>query len=270
MIRGMGSRAWIHPSIAWRRRASLAGHSPRTEASSSQTAREHVASGSEDGPGHRNERRGILIVLGILVLTILVSLLVKKDKSLYILGYIAAIVYVMRGPRRNNRPWSEVGIKAPQSFLEDLRNVWYLALIVIFIFQFLAPEMGVAHLLGYYHHLVHYINARISEVPVLVGTALILSLFETIVYQVFVQERLSWFIGTPTAIILASALAGFAHAASAGSGTFNVAFTDAAGVALDFAVFGIIWARTHNLVVTWATHYAADITGFIALTLIFR
>ena len=265
MERTLGHRLRVR-----RRGVSLAGRSPGTVGSSSQTAREDPGSHSGKSPGHSEELRGLLIVLGILVLTILVSLLVKKDKSLYILGYIVAIVYVMRGPRRNNRPWSEVGIKPPRSFLEDLKKVWYLVLIVVFIFQFLAPEMGVAHLLGYYQLLVHYINARVSQVPGLAGAALILSLFETIVYQVFVQERLSWFIGTPAAIVLASVLAGFAHAASAGWGTFNVAFTDAAGVVLDFAVFGIIWARTRNLAVTWAAHYAADITGIIALTLIFR
>jgi membrane protease YdiL (CAAX protease family) len=253
-----------------RRGASWAGRSPTTAGSGSQAAREDPGSHSGNGPGRSGELRGPLIVLGILVLTILVSLLVKKDKSLYLLGYIVAIVYVMRGPRRNSRPWSEVGIKPPRSFFQDLKKIWYLVLIVVFIFQFLAPEMGVAHLLGYYHLLVHYINVRVSQVPGLAGAALILSLFETIVYQVCVQERLSWFIGTPAAIALASVLAGFAHAASAGSGTFSVAFTDAAGVALDFAVYGIIWARTHNLAVTWATHYAADITGIIALTLIFR
>jgi uncharacterized protein len=217
---------------------------------------------------HRKELRGFLIVLGILVLAIAISLLVKKDKSLYIVGYIVAIGYVMRGPRRNNRPWSEVGIRPGTSFFGDLRKVWYLVILVVSLFQVLPPEM--AHLLGYYHHLIHYINARVSQVPALIGLALILSLFETIVYQVFVQERLSWFIGTPTAILLASALAGLTHAASAGGGSFNVVFTDAAGVALDFVIFGIIWARTRNLIVTWLTHYTADIMGVIALTFIFR
>ena len=64
-------------------------------------------------------------------------------------------------------------------------------------------------------------------------------------------------------------LAGLAHAASGTSASFHLVFVDSAGVALDFIVFGIIWARTHNLAVTWATHYAADVMGIIALTVIF-
>ncbi|HYB22777.1 MAG TPA: hypothetical protein VED41_03200, partial [Solirubrobacteraceae bacterium] len=64
-------------------------------------------------------------------------------------------------------------------------------------------------------------------------------------------------------------IAGFAHAATLTSGGFHVVLTDSAGVALDFAVFGIIWARTRNLAVVWATHYATDIVGLIALTFMF-
>ena len=63
-------------------------------------------------------------------------------------------------------------------------------------------------------------------------------------------------------------LAAFAHAAEK-SGSFQVVFTDSAGVTLDFIIFGIIWARTRNLALTWATHYATDLVGIIALTWIF-
>ena len=116
--------------------------------------------------------------------------------------------------------------------------------------------------------LLHHISQRTSQVPGLVVAALILTLLETIVYQVCIQERLSWFIGTPAAILVAIVLAGFAHAVGT-PGSFHVVLTDSAGVALDFIVFGIIWARTHNLALTWLTHYAADIVGIIALAMIF-
>jgi len=219
------------------------------------------------GADHR-EWRGFLIFFGILILTIAISLAVKKDKSLYVFGYIMAIVYVAGGPRRRGEPWSEVGVRPARAFLDDLESVWYLVVLVVLVFQFL--PVGVAHLFGYYHPLIHYINARVSQVPALIGLALILTLFETIVYQVFVQQRLSRFIGTPAAIVVASVLAGLAHAASAGTGSLNVAVTDVAGVALDFAVFGVIWARTRNLALTWLTHYATDIIGILALAFILR
>lgn len=40
---------------------------------------------------------------------------------------------------------------------------------------------------------------------------------------------------------------------------------DVAGVMLDGIFFGIIFAKTKNLAVTWTTHYVADIVGIIAL-----
>lgn len=216
----------------------------------------------------RKDLRGVLIVLAVLVLTVIVSLVVNKDKNLFVVGYIVAIVYVMRRPWRENRSWSEVGVKPATDFFKDLRKVWYLAAIVVLLFQLLPPEFGVAHLFGFYPQLLHHITQRTSKIPGLVGAAVILTLFETIVYQVCIQERLSWFIGTPAAVLLASVVAASAHAAGT-SGSFDAVFTDSAGVALDFIVLGIIWARTHNLAVTWATHYAADVVGIIALTLIF-
>ena len=216
----------------------------------------------------RHDLRGVLTVIAVLLFTIIVSLLVKKQKDLYVVGYIVAIVYVMRGPRRNNRRWSELGWKPRAAFLTDLKKVWYLVAIVVLLFQLLPPEFGVAHVFGFYHQLLHNITQRTSMIPGLLGAAVILTLVETIVYQVCIQERLSWFIGTPTAILVMMVLAGLAHATGT-SGSFHVVLTDSAGVALDFAVFGIIWARTHNLAVTWATHYAADVVGIIALTAIF-
>jgi membrane protease YdiL (CAAX protease family) len=163
--------------------------------------------------------------------------------------------------------WIEAPRRLSQRPEEGLK-VWYLVAIVVLLFQLLPPEFCVAHVFGFYHQLLHHITQRTSKIPSLLGAAVILTLFETIVYQVCVQERLSWFIGTPAAILVAAVLAGFAHAAGV-SGSFNVVLTDSAGVALDFIVFGIIWARTHNLPLTWATHYAADVVGIIALTMIF-
>ena len=53
----------------------------------------------------RKDLRGVLIVVAVLVLTMIVGLLVKKDKDFFIVGYIVAIAYVMRGPlRTSDRP----------------------------------------------------------------------------------------------------------------------------------------------------------------------
>lgn len=248
-------------SVTW----PLSGSRPEGDAAKQV---EEPSSAREPSRHDRKDLRGVLVVIAVLVFTIIVSLLVKKEKDLYVVGYIVAIVYVTQGSRRNDRRWSDIGLKPRAAFLTDLKSVWYLVAIVVLLFQLLPPEFGVAHVFGFYHQLLHNITQRTSMIPGLVGVAVILTLVETIVYQVCIQERLSWFIGTPAAILVMMVLAGLAHAIGT-SGSFHVVLTDSAGVALDFAVFGIIWAKTHNLALTWATHYAADVVGIIALTAIF-
>ena len=85
----------------------------------------------------------------------------------------------------------ELGLKPAAAFLKDLRKVWYLVAIVVLLFQLLPPGFGVARLFGFYPQLLDHITQRTSQVPGLVAAALILTLIETIVYQVCIQERLS-------------------------------------------------------------------------------
>jgi CAAX protease family protein len=185
-------------------------------------------------------------------------------------------VYVTNRPLWRHRPWRELGLK--RGFLTDLRGVWYLVAIVAVLFQVLPPSFGIARLAGYYPELVQHVSARL---PVTVGSqkgvatlagllavALVLTLVEELVFRVTIQERLSWFIGTPAAILIASVLFAAAHAVVT-SGSTPVILADTAGVAIDGILFGIIYAKTHNLALTWATHYAADVVAIIALLVIF-
>lgn len=146
------------------------------------------------------------------------------------------------------------------------------------LFQLLPPTFGIAFVFGYYTELVNHITGRLSvnfgsleglsAIGGLLAASLILTLMEEVVFRVTIQERLSWFIGTPAAILFTSILFGLVHSVGT-SGSLLVILTDVAGVALDGAFFGVIYAKTHNLAVTWATHYIADVVGLIALALIF-
>ena len=231
----------------------------------------------EPTPHDRRTLYGILLVLGILVASIAVSILAHKP--IYIFGYIAAIVYATNGPMWRNRPWRELGLK--RGFTTDFRRVWYLVAIVAALFQLLPPSFGIAHLFGYYSELVRHESARlpvtigsqkgIAALAGLLAMVLVLTLVEELVFRVTIQERLSWFIGTPAAILIASVLFAAAHAVvtSGSAPGAPVILADTAGVAIDGILFGIIYAKTHNLALTWATHYAADVVGIIALLVIF-
>jgi len=228
----------------------------------------------EPSPHDRRALYQLALLIAILLLTLAVSIYSGQD--LFIFGYIVVIVYVLRGPVHHNRPWQELGLK--RGFVTDFKRVWYYFGIDALLFQVLPPTFGVAFVLGYYPELLRHITGRLSisfgsleglsAVGGLLAAALILTLMEEVVFRVTIQERLSWFIGTLPAILFASVIFGLAHVVGT-SGSLPVVLTDIAGVAIDGVFFGIIYAKTHNLALTWATHYTADVVGLIALVLIF-
>ena len=52
------------------------------------------------------------------------------------------------------------------------------------------------------------------------------------------------------------------------TGSLLVVLTDYGGVVLDGLFFGAIYAKTHNLAVTWLTHLVADVVGIVTLFVI--
>lgn len=230
----------------------------------------------EPSPHDRRALYQLLLVMAILLLTLALGLYDgQKYGQVYIFGYIVAIIYALSGPRQHHRPWSELGLK--RGFVNDFRRVWYYFGIDALLFQILPPTLGIALLFGYYSELLNHITGRISvnfgsiegvaAVGGLLAAALVLTLMEEVVFRVAIQERLSWFIGTPAAILVASVIFGLVHAVGT-TGSLQVVLMDVAGVAIDGVFFGIIYAKTHNLALTWATHYTADVVGLFALVLV--
>ena len=223
-------------------------------------------------PRARNE---LIALLALFLVTLAVSL--AKGQDVFVFAYIMTVVVVVGGPRRHGGAWADLGVK--RGFFEDLRRVWPLSALVAVVFQFLPPTVGIAFVTGHGRELLTEITGRLpvdvgsaaglSAIVTLLALALVLTLVEEIVFRAFFQERMSWYIGTPAAILVAAVMFGLAHAVgTAGSG--DVVVFDVAGVVLDGIFFGLIYARTHNLWVTWATHYAADVVGLIALVFLFR
>jgi membrane protease YdiL (CAAX protease family) len=220
-------------------------------------------------------RNELVVLLARFLITLAVSL--AKGQDVFVFAYIMTVVVAVGGPRRHGRAWSEIGIKG--GFVEDLRRVWPLSALVAIVFQFVPPTALIAFAAGYGSELLAQITARMpvdigsaaaaSAILALLAAALVLTLVEEIVFRAFLQERMSWYIGTPAAIGVAAVLFGLAHAVGATAST-SVVLLDVGGVILDGVFFGLIYAQTHNLWVTWATHYSADVVGVIALVTVLR
>ena len=215
-------------------------------------------------------------VMAILIFTTTVGLYDgQRYGQLYIFGYIMAVVYAVDGPLRRNRPWSDLGIK--RGFRKDFRRVWYYFGIDGLLFQILPPTLGVAYVFGYYGQELQQISGRLASdfasvggVSVFGGMLVlmaVLTLMEELVFRVTIQERLSWFIGTRAAILVTTCMFALVHAVGV-AGSLQVTLIDVLGVAIDGAFFGLIYAKTHNLAVTWVTHYTADVVGLLSLIFI--
>ena len=214
-------------------------------------------------------------LLALYLVTLAVSLV--KGQDVFVFAYIMTVTVAVGGPRRRGRPWADIGVKS--GFLEDLRRTWPLAALVAVVFQFLPPAVVVAFATGDGHDVLAQIVGRLpvdvasaaglSAIAALLAAALVLTLVEEVVFRAFLQERMSRYVGTAGAVVAAAVLFGLAHAVGTTGSPRVVAF-DVGGVMLDGVFFGLIYARTHNLWVTWATHYAADVVGVIALISVFR
>lgn len=193
----------------------------------------------------------------------------QKYGSLYIFGYIMVMVVGLGGLASGRRPWGEAGIK--RGFLADFRRVLLYFAIVALLLQVLSPTLLASYALEFYSQEVAHIIGRLTltfgTVAVLIASAFVLTLIEEVVYRVTIQERLSWFIGTPAAVIVTSIIFGVAHEIATTGGLPTI-LADYGGVVLDGLFFGAIYAKTHNLAVTWATHFVADIVGIVTLFVI--
>ena len=155
-------------------------------------------------PHDRRALNRLILVLAILLVCDALGLYNgRMYGSLYIFGYIMAIVVGFGGLLSGKRPWIEAGIK--RGFVNDLRKVLLLFAIVALVFQILSPVLGISYLFGFYSEEVAHITGRLtltfSTTVVLIVAAVVLTFVEEVVFRVTIQERLSWFIGTPAAIV---------------------------------------------------------------------
>jgi membrane protease YdiL (CAAX protease family) len=227
----------------------------------------------ESTPHDGRELRRLALLLGIFVPALAFSLCTGND--VFIFGYIVVCSFAIREPLHHNRPWKELGLK--RGFSRDLRKVWYCFATEGVLFQILPPTLIAASFLGFYPQLLEHIAGRVSVdfssvgglsgLGVILAGVAVLTLVEEIVFRVTIQERLGWFIGAPAAILFASVLFSLVHAVGA-TGSPAIIFMDVLGVMIDGVLLGVIYAKTHNLALTWATHYTGDVIALIAMAMI--
>jgi membrane protease YdiL (CAAX protease family) len=173
------------------------------------------------------------------------------------------IVYVLIERRLRHRSWAELGFKF-NSFWADLRANWFWFVLVGVISQpvwFLLEHAAAPEI-------VSHIIERLPFPPTAGGLLVyalplaIVLIGEEMTHRTLIQGRLTPFVGIPTAIAVASLVFGLSHYSA---GPFLVVALDISSIIFDSILFGIIYARSNNLVLSWAAHLLGDMLGLALL-----
>ena len=206
-------------------------------------------------------RRALYVTLAFVLLSMVPGLLIPAAKPF---AYIPPLVYLFVERRRRGRSWEEIGIKA-RTFSRDFIRNWHLFLLVVFFLQLplpLAARVLWPALLEHIRERVPFLTP--SALGALVLTIMVIAFIEELIYRGLLQQRLAWYLSGFLAILIASLVFALQHFTP---GAPAVVAADLAFVFLDGVVYGWIFARCRNVLVTWSAHVAADIVGVCVILL---
>lgn len=203
----------------------------------------------------------------ILIETVLV-MLVALGGMLFVPGAKAIfallpIAYLLVEARLRRRSWSELGFKF-RTLWQDLRAVWVWFVLAAFVSQALTVFWARA----YFPEFIEHVRARLPfddgmSWAVLLPVLAISILGEELTYRSLFQGRLAPFIGGAASIVVVSLLFGLAHFSP---GPAAVLAVDLGLVFVDSILYGVIYARSNNLVLAWAAHLLGDIVGLVLIS----
>jgi membrane protease YdiL (CAAX protease family) len=186
---------------------------------------------------------------------------VPQAKTIFALLPIFFILLIER--RLRKRSWSDLGFKF-STFWKDLRANWFWFILVGLVSQIFVALWAKSYFPAYLQH----VQARLPFGDG-VGWAVLIPLLavflfgEELTYRTLIQGRLTTFVGTVTAIIAASILFGLTHFAP---GAFLIVLAEFGFIFIDSILFGIIYARSNNVIITWSAHLIGDILGLLILS----
>jgi membrane protease YdiL (CAAX protease family) len=207
--------------------------------------------------GKHTEKPLLYETLLVLALTVIPALLWPQTKG--VLAFLP-ITYVLIERRLRKRAWAALGFNV-QGFTHALKRNWLWVLLVVGVSQPVSMLVARAWLPEFIAHVK-------TRVPLMDGASLIVFLLvlpiavlgEELAYRALFQQRLSWFVGTPIAVVAVSVLFGLMHWAP---GNVAVVVSDVALVMVDSVLYGVIFARGKNLWAAWLAHWLADVVGVI-------
>jgi membrane protease YdiL (CAAX protease family) len=206
------------------------------------------------------DHRVLLETIIVTIVSLGGILLLPQFKLIFVLLPIA---YLLIERRIRNRTWADLGFKF-NTFWADLRANWFWFVLVGVISQpaWFLIERAIDP------EIIDHIVARLPFPPTAGGLLVyaiplaIVLIGEEMTHRTLIQGRLTPFIGIPAAIAIASLVFGISHYSP---GPFAIVAVDISSIVFDSILFGIIYARSNNLIVSWAAHLLGDILGLVFL-----
>ncbi len=177
------------------------------------------------------------------------------------------VVYLLVERWLRKRSWADLGIR-PKQFFQDLRSQLGWVILVAVVIQ-----VGVVLAANWFFpEFLAHVTARL---PFVIGGSwlpIILSLFfatfiEEFVYRGLFQQRFNWFMPTSIAIVSISLIFSLLHIAA---GIWFVILIDVGLVFVDSLIYGVIFARSKNLLVAWLAHFLADVVALMLMVGVVR
>ena len=196
--------------------------------------------------------RELYEVVIILILTF-VAQFIWREFSLLFASIPTMYLFIERYLRR--RTWAEIGFSI-RKIPRDVVANWLPILLVSIIIQFLVVWTTKNWMPIFLDHVIARFPLTIDQSLGYLPMLLIGTLWEEINYRALFQDRLSWFIPAPVAIGIVSVIFGIGHWAQGNSVIVTI---DILLVILDSVFYGIIFARSKNVFVSWIAHFLANL-----------
>jgi uncharacterized protein len=186
--------------------------------------------------------------------------------QLKLIFVLLPIIYLFIERRVRNRTWADLGFKF-NTFWADLRANWFWFVLAGAISQpvWFLIERAISP------EIIKHVAERLPFPPTAGGLLVyapllfIVLMGEELTHRTLIQGRLAPFIGIPAAIVVASLVFGLSHYSS---GPFEIVAIDISSIIFDSVLFGIMYARSKNILVPWAAHVLGDFLGLVMLLLI--
>lgn len=209
------------------------------------------------------KKRSILIeTIGVIVVTFALWCLLGRYRSALL---FLPVVYLILDKKFRYRTSEELGFKW-KMLLSDVKKSWVWVLVVVLGTPIATLVIAGVFFPDFVNHVVSRVPLDLNILPIAILMIIIGTFFEEVIFRGFIQERLSWFVGTVPAILIASLFFAGSHISE---GSLSIVIYDLVWIFIDSIIYGVIFAKTKNLYASWWAHCISDLVGLVLILVFF-